>query len=143
MAESGCAHKFSDCSSHTLTWATRRAAQFECAASGSRQSYRWSECCYWPEPNWKRGKRKSKTRFQDVQLRPNLSAAVPIRVALGVERAHVVDLLEVDVREDQFVVAGVDDGRSVRASEHIGCGERAEGAQNGWLSAESDLLTFT
>lgn len=78
-----------------------------------------------------------------MQLRPNLCAAVPVRVALGVEWAHVVHLLEVDVREDQFVVAGVDDGRSVRAGEHIGCGERAEGAQNRRLSAESDLLTFT
>lgn len=79
----------------------------------------------------------------DTQLRQNLCAAVPVRVALRVERAHVVHLLEVDVREDQFVVAGVDDGRSVRAGEHIGCGERAEGAQNCRLSAESDLLTFT
>lgn len=41
------------------------------------------------------------------------------------------------------MVAGVDDGRSVRAGEHIGCGERAEGAQNRRLSAQSDLLTLT
>lgn len=89
------------------------------------------------------GRENQRCDLYDTQLRQNLCAAVPVRVALGVERAHVVHLLEVDVREDQFVVAGVDDGRSVRAGEHIGCGERAEGAQNRRLSAESDLLTFT
>ncbi len=66
-----------------------------------------------------------------------------VGVSLGVERAHVVDLLQVDVREDQFVVAGVDDGGPVGAGEHVGGGERAEGAQNRGLSAQSHLLTLT
>lgn len=75
--------------------------------------------------------------------RPDLSGLVPVGVSLGVERAHVVDLLQVDVREDQFVVAGVDDGGPVGAGEHVGGGERAEGAQNRGLSAQSHLLTLT
>lgn len=75
--------------------------------------------------------------------RADLPRAVPVGISLRVEWAHVIHFLQVDIREDQFVVAGVDDGRSVGAGEHIGCGERAEGAQNCRLSAESHLLTLT
>lgn len=44
---------------------------------------------------------------------------IPVRVALGVQWAHVIDLTQVDIREDQFVVTGVDDSGTIRASEHI------------------------
>lgn len=43
----------------------------------------------------------------------------PVRIALRVERTHVVDLLQVDVGEDQLVIGGVDDSWSVGAGKHV------------------------
>ncbi len=77
-----------------------------------------------------------------MQPGPAGSGVVPVGVSLGVERAHVVDLLQVDIGEDQLVVAGVDDGGPVGAGEHVGGGERAEGTQNRGLSSQSHLLTL-
>lgn len=71
------------------------------------------------------------------------SCGRPVRVSLRVERAHVIDLFEVDVGEDQLVVGRVDDGGSVRAGKHVGGGERPEGAQHGGLRAQRDLLALT
>lgn len=67
---------------------------------------------------------------------------LPVGVALGVERTHVVDLLEVDVGEDQLVVGGVDDGGPVGAGEHVGGGQGPEGPQHSGLGAQGDLLAF-
>ena len=64
----------------------------------------------------------------------------PVGVALRVERAHVADLLQVDVGEDELVVAAVDDGGPVGAGEDVGRGEGAEGAENGRLRPEGHLL---
>ena len=64
----------------------------------------------------------------------------PVRVALRVERAHVVDLLQVDVGEDQLVVGGVDDGGAVGAGEDVGGGHGTEGAQHRGLRAQRHLL---
>ena len=64
----------------------------------------------------------------------------PVWIALRVERAHVVDLLQVDVGEDQLVVGGVDDGGAVGAGEDVGGGHGAEGAQHCGLRAQRHLL---
>lgn len=68
------------------------------------------------------------------------SCGQPVWVSLRVERAHVIDLFEVDVGEDQLMVGGVDDGGSVGAGKHVGGGERPEGPQDGGLRAQRDLL---
>lgn len=52
---------------------------------------------------------------------------LPVRVPIRVEGAHVVHFLEVDIGEDQFVVAAVDHGGAIRAGKDIGGGERTEG----------------
>ena len=44
---------------------------------------------------------------------------LPVGIAFRVERTHVADLLEVDIGEDQFVITGVDDGRSVGTCKDI------------------------
>lgn len=67
----------------------------------------------------------------------------PVWVSLRVEWAHVIDLFEVDVGEDQFVVGGVDDGGPVGAGKHVGGGEWSEGPQHGGLCAQRDFLTLT
>ena len=64
----------------------------------------------------------------------------PVWIALRVERAHVVDLLQVDVGEDQLVVGGVDDGGAVGAGEDVSGGHGAEGAQHCGLRAQRHLL---
>ncbi len=46
----------------------------------------------------------------------------PVWVSVRIERTHVVDLLEVDIREDEFVITGVHHCGSVGAGKHIGCG---------------------
>ena len=51
----------------------------------------------------------------------------------------MIDLAQVDVGEDQFVVGGVDDGRPVRAGEHTARGVGTERAQHGRLGAQSYL----
>lgn len=40
-------------------------------------------------------------------------ALVPVRVSFGVEWTHVINFLEIDVREHKFVVAGVYDSGSI------------------------------
>ena len=60
-------------------------------------------------------------------------------VGLGVERTHVLDLLEVDVAEHQLLVAAVDDGGPVAAGEHVTHGSHPELPQNCGLSAENYL----
>ena len=54
---------------------------------------------------------------------PHTGGTSPVGVALGVERTHVVDLLEVDVGEHQLVVGGVNDGGAVGAGEDVGGGQ--------------------
>ena len=66
----------------------------------------------------------------------------PVRVALGVEWAHVVDLLQVDVGEDELVVGGIDDGGSVGAGEHVGGRQGPEGPEQCGPGAEGDLLAL-
>lgn len=68
------------------------------------------------------------------------AASRPVWVSLRVERAHIIDLFEVDVGEDQLMVGGVDDGGPVGAGKHVGGGERPEGPQHGGLRAQRDLL---
>ena len=46
-------------------------------------------------------------------------AILPVWIAFGVEWTHVADLLEVDIGEDELVITGVDDSRSIRARKHI------------------------
>jgi len=65
---------------------------------------------------------------------------IPVGVGVGVERAHVVHLLQVDVREDELVVAGVDHGRPIRAGKHVRCGQGTERAQHCRLGAQGYLL---
>lgn len=76
-------------------------------------------------------------------LKPCRGAGSPVRIPIGVEGTHVVHLLQVDVGEDQLVVAAVDDGGAVRAGEHIGGGQGAESPQDCGLSAKGHLLTVT
>ena len=49
-------------------------------------------------------------------------------------------LLQVDVAEDQLLVAAVDDGGPVAAGEHVAHGAGAELAEDGGLSPEDHLL---
>lgn len=70
-------------------------------------------------------------------------AGSPVRVSIGIEGAHVVDLLEVDVGEDQLVVAAVDDGGAVGAGKHVGGGQGAECPQHCGLCAQGHLLPVT
>lgn len=70
-------------------------------------------------------------------------AGSPVGIPVGIEGAHVVDLLEVDVGEDQLVVAAVDDGGAVGAGEHIGGGQGAERPQHRGLRAQGHLLPVT
>lgn len=65
----------------------------------------------------------------------------PVRIAIRVEGTHVVDFLEVDIGEDQFVVAAVDDSGAVRASKDVGGRKRTESPQYRGLGAQSHLLT--
>ena len=67
----------------------------------------------------------------------------PVRIAVRVKGTHVVHLLEVDVGEDQLVVAAVDDSGPVRASEDVGGGKRTESPQHCGLRAQSHLLAVT
>jgi len=46
---------------------------------------------------------------------------LPVGITFGVEWTHVANLLQVDIGEDQFVVAGVDDGRSVGTRKDVRC----------------------
>lgn len=66
----------------------------------------------------------------------------PVGVALRVQWAHVIDLLEVDVGEDQLVVGGINDGGSVGAGEDVGSGQGSEGPQHSGLGAKCDFLTL-
>jgi len=68
---------------------------------------------------------------------------LPVGITFRVEWTHVADLLQVNVGEDEFVITGVDDGRSVRAREHVGCRHRTKHLQNCRLSAENHLLLVT
>ena len=52
-------------------------------------------------------------------------------------------MLEIDVGEDEFVVAGVDDGRPVAAGEHVTRRRRLERAQRRRLRAERHLLAVS
>ena len=52
-------------------------------------------------------------------------------------------MLEIDVGEDEFVVAGVDNGRPVAAGEHVTRRRRLERAQYGRLRAKRHLLTVS
>lgn len=70
-------------------------------------------------------------------------AGSPIGISVGIEGAHVVDLLEVDVGEDQLVVAAVDDGGAVGAGKHVGGGQGAECPQHRGLRAQGHLLPVT
>ena len=65
---------------------------------------------------------------------------LPVWVTFGIERGHVADLLEVDVGKDQFVVAGVDDGRPVGTRKHIRRRHRAEHLKNRRLRTKNHLL---
>lgn len=76
----------------------------------------------------------------DGMFKGRQSCGRPVWVSLRVERAHIVDLFEVDVGEDQLVVGGVDDGGSVGAGKYVGGGERPEGPQHSGLRAQCDLL---
>ena len=67
----------------------------------------------------------------------------PVWIAFRIERGHVSDLLEVDVGEDQLVIAGVDDGRSVGARKHVRRRHRAKHLKNRRLRAEDHLLLVT
>jgi len=44
---------------------------------------------------------------------------LPVRIAFRVERTHVADLLQVNIGKDEFVIAGIDDSRSIRTSKDI------------------------
>ena len=52
----------------------------------------------------------------------------------------MVHLLQVDVREDELVVAGVDHGWPIRAGKHICCGQGTKRAQHCGLGAQGYLL---
>ena len=69
-----------------------------------------------------------------------LHTHAPVRVAVAVERTHVVDLLEVDVGEDELVIGRVDDGGPVAARKHVTRRRRLERAQRRRLRAERHLL---
>ena len=73
---------------------------------------------------------------------PHTGDPSPVWVSLRVERAHVVDLLEVDVGEHQLVVGGVNDGGPVGAGKHVGGGQWVEGAQHCRLGAQGHLLAL-
>ena len=55
---------------------------------------------------------------------------------------HIVDLLQIDVREDQFVVTRVDDSRAVGAREYVGRRQRPERLEYGRLRAQGHLLAL-
>lgn len=65
----------------------------------------------------------------------------PVRITIRIEGTHVVDFLEVDIGEDQFVVAAVDDSGAVRASKDVGGRKRTESPQYRGLGAQGHLLT--
>ena len=62
-----------------------------------------------------------------------------ILVSLGVERTHVLHLLEVHVAEHQLLVAAVDDSRPVAAREYVANGPCSELPQNCGLGAKNNL----
>lgn len=78
--------------------------------------------------------------LSDGTFKGEQSCGRPVWVSLRVQRAHVIDLFEVDVGENQLVVGGVDDGGPVGAGKYVGGGERPEGPQYGGLRAQRDLL---
>ena len=51
--------------------------------------------------------------------------------------------LQVDIREEQFLVATMNDGGMVWAGKHIGCICRVKLLQNNWFCAQDDLLATT
>lgn len=66
-----------------------------------------------------------------------------VRVASRIKGAHVVDLLEVDIREDELIVARVDDRRSIGAGKDVTvrCGRVGfENLQLRWLCSQNDLF---
>jgi len=67
----------------------------------------------------------------------------PVGIAFRVERGHVSDLLEVDIGENEFVIARVDDGWPVGTRKHIRRRHRAKHLKNRRLSAQYYLLLVT
>jgi len=72
-----------------------------------------------------------------------ISLKSPVWISFRVERGHVADLLEVDIGEDQFVVAGIDDRRPVGTRKHVRRRHGAKHLQNSRLSAKNYLLLIT
>lgn len=65
---------------------------------------------------------------------------LPVWVAIRVKWAHVIDFLQVNIREHQFVIATIDNCWPVRASKHISGGQGLESFQNCWLCSQRYFL---
>lgn len=58
-----------------------------------------------------------------------------VGIRLRVQRTHVIDLFHVDIRKDQLVIGGIDDGWAVRTRENVHGAQGTESPEHGRLRA--------
>ena len=71
------------------------------------------------------------------------NCGIPVRVTLRIERTHIIDLLQINVGENEFMIAGIDDRRTIGTREDVGRGQRPESMEDSRLGAERHLLPST